>query len=283
MTLSDPSVLAYSNYAIVTVTANKASNLFAVHYPKAMAITPSSSVVLSTGIPMTATQSLLYTANITNLSPETSYVVYIAGSEEFGPSIATPISDTRTAFTTVKEGEKPSEGKQCPKGWALMDGLLLYSQCSGNGMCLDNQCNCYSSYRGDGCDQLIGEDITTANSTHHLIHTSFTIAGVQMSDDEDQDVFLQRSLQLGMAYKDHLHTAMASALDLAGSNVQVRLWEKHGGMESSSLLRGTEKERLKRVGILPYLSTENKQSLFVYVKIYRCFNIVHYISSHKPF
>lgn len=270
VTLSDASVLAYSHYALVTVTANKASNLFAVHYPKAMAITPTSSVVISTGVPMIATQSLLYTANITGLSPESSYVVYIAGTEEFGPTIATPIVDTRTAFTTVKEGDKPSEGQQCPKGWALTDGLLLYSQCSGNGICLDNQCKCYSAYRGEGCDQLNGEDVTAANSTHHLIHTSFTITGVQSSEDEDQDVFLQRSLQLGKACTLFSTAAMANTLDLDGSNVHIRLWEKQGGVKSSSL-RGAERGRLKRVGILPYLSTENKQSLFVYVRVFESF------------
>ena len=143
--------------------------------------------------------SLLYTANITNLSPETTYVVYIAGTEEFGPSIATPVADTRTSFTTVKKGDKPSEGIQCPKGWAIVDGLLLYSQCSGNGVCFDSQCRCYPSYQGEDCTIISGEDMKTANSTHHLIHTSFVLTGLDSMKNEDKDgtVFLKTSLQIG--------------------------------------------------------------------------------------
>lgn len=197
-------MLAYSNHAIVSVTANKASNLFVMHYPKSMAITPSSSVVMSTGIPMIASQSLLYTANITGLNPDSSYVVYVSGTEEFGPSIATPVSDTRTAFTTVKTGEKPSEGKQCPKGWAVIDGLLLYSQCSGNGICFDNQCTCYASYQGEGCNQLKGEDAIAANSTHHIIHSSFHL-DTPSTEDQDQDLFLQRTLQQSNNLVNHYY------------------------------------------------------------------------------
>ena len=196
--ISTPSILAYSQYALVSVTSNKPVILYIIHYEKSLALTPSSSVITSSGLQMSSTQSQVYTANITNLQPETSYVVYLTGKEEFGPIIATPITDTRTTFTTVKHGEKPSEGQQCPKGWNLNDGLLLYSQCSGHGICLDHQCKCYTPYTGDGCNMITGKDITSANSTHHLLHTAFSLSGMNYIEDSDQDVFLQTSLQFGM-------------------------------------------------------------------------------------
>lgn len=196
--LSSPSVLAYSHYAIITVTSTKPSSLYAVHYPKTMAITPTSSVVVATGMRMVLTNTLTYSVNITNLSSKSPYVVFIAGHEEFGPAVATPVSDTRTSFTTVKIGDKPSEGAQCPKGWTVMDGVLHFSQCSGHGVCLDHVCKCYDPYSGEGCDVLEGEDVISANTTHHLIHTALTLTGLTLNKDNDQDRFLQTSIQIGM-------------------------------------------------------------------------------------
>ena len=123
--------------------------------------------------------------------------MFVAGREPFGPRIATPVTDTRTAFTTVRTGEKPSTGTQCPKGWAVKNNLLLFSQCSDHGVCVDGACVCSSAYTGPSCGAMQTLGVESANTTHHLVHTALTVAGALPASDEDQDTFLQTSLQLG--------------------------------------------------------------------------------------
>ena len=227
VTLSSPSVLAYSRYAIATVTASKTADLYCLILPRSLAVTPSYSVVTTTGLSMASTNDTTYSLNITALSPTTEYVLYIAGREPFGPEIATPIADTRTSFTTVNDGDKPSEGKQCPRGWNLSDGLLLFTQCSDHGICVDSQCTCYSPYSGESCSVIQGDSVAV-NATHSTLHTRFTITGDLPDSEEDQDVFLQTTLQL----------ATAEVLDLTPSSVQIRLWEKTSMSAQSTILRG---------------------------------------------
>lgn len=252
-TLSSASILAYASYALVTVTASKSVQLYAVVFPRRLAVTPSFAVVTTTGVALRPTEAeRSYSVNITSLSPTTDYVLYLAGREPFGPEVATPISDTRTSFTTVKEGEKPSEGKQCPRGWTFQDGLLLYTQCSDNGVCIDSTCSCYPSFEGASCGEIQGEKVA-ANSTHNILHTLFTLNG-ELFDDEEEEVFVRRSLQ----------TAAAAALEMTASAVQIRLWEKT--MEPQ-MLRGLQmSERLPRKGIFPFVPAEKQRgSLYVHV------------------
>ena len=102
----------------------------------------------------------------------------------------------RTAFTTVRTGEKPSMGTQCPKGWAVKNNLLLFSQCSDHGVCVDGACVCSSAYTGPSCGAMQTLGVESANTTHHLVHTALTVSGALPASDEDQDTFLQTSLQL---------------------------------------------------------------------------------------
>ena len=219
-----------------------------------MAVTPSFSVVTTTGIALRPTDAeRSYSVNITSLSPTTDYVLYLAGREPFGPEVATPIVDTRTSFSTVKEGEKPSEGKQCPRGWTFQDGLLLYTQCSDNGVCVDSACSCYPSFEGASCGEIRGEEIA-ANATHAILHTLFTLNGELFDEDEEEEVFMRRTLQ----------TAAAAALEMTASAVQIRLWEK---TVKTQMLRGLQgSERLPRKGIFPFVSAEKQRgSLYVHV------------------
>lgn len=197
--VSQSSVLAYDRYVLLSVTASKPVHLYCLVFPKKVAVTPSSDAVMTSGVLMTTTgASTAYTANITNLSPQTEYVVFVAGREPFGPRIATPIADTRTSFTTVLAGEAPSTGMQCPKGWVMKSSLLLYSQCSDHGRCLDGICTCSTAYAGPNCGVMRTVDIDSANTTHHLLHTAITLSGALPSSDADQDTFLQTALQLGL-------------------------------------------------------------------------------------
>ena len=253
-TLSSASILAYAHYALVTVTASKSVQLFAVVFPRRLAVTPSFSVVTTTGVALhQADAERSYIVNITDLSPTTDYVLYLAGREPFGPEVATPIVDTRTSFTTVKEGEKPSEGKQCPRGWTLQDGLLLYTQCSDNGACVDSTCTCYPSFEGASCGVIQSEEVA-ANTTHNVLHTLFTLNGELFSGDEEEEVFVRRMLQ----------TAAAAALEMTAPAVQIRLWEK---TVETQMLRGLQgSERLPRKGIFPFVPAEKQRgSLYVHV------------------
>lgn len=253
-TLSSASILAYANYALVSVTASKPVQLHAIVFPRRLAVTPSFSVVTTTGIALRPTDAeRSYSVNITSLSPTTDYVLYLAGREPFGPEVATPIVDTRTSFSTVKEGEKPSEGKQCPRGWTFQDGLLLYTQCSDNGVCVDSACSCYPSFEGASCGEIRGEEIA-ANATHAILHTLFTLNGELFDEDEEEEVFMRRTLQ----------TAAAAALEMTASAVQIRLWEKTVKIQMLRGLQGSE--RLPRKGIFPFVSAEKQRgSLYVHV------------------
>ena len=196
--VSQSSVLAYDRYALLSVTASKPAHLYCLVFPKKLAVTPSVDAVMNSGVLMTAADAATsYTANITSLAPQTEYVVFVAGREPFGPRIATPVADTRTAFTTVRTGEKPSTGTQCPKGWAVKNNLLLFSQCSDHGVCVDGACVCSSAYTGPSCGAMQTLGVESANTTHHLVHTALTVSGALPASDEDQDTFLQTSLQLG--------------------------------------------------------------------------------------
>lgn len=263
VTLSSPSVLAYSRYAIATVTASKTVELYCLILPRSLAVTPSYSVVTTTGLAMSTVKDSTYSLNVTALSPTTEYVLYIAGREPFGPEIATPIADTRTSFTTVNDGDKPSEGKQCPRGWNLSDGLLLFTQCSDHGICVDSQCTCYSPYSGDSCSLIQGDE-AVVNATHYTLHTRFTVTGDLPDTEEEQDVFLQTTLQV----------TTAEALELTPSSVQIRLWEKTSVSSQSKILRGIQvsntrfqqqelplyHRRLHRRGILPYLDMQSQET-----------------------
>ena len=265
--VSQSSVLAYDRYALVTVTANKAAHLYCLVFPKKIAVTPSVETVMNSGVLMSAVGSKTsYTANVTSLTPESDYVVFVAGREPFGPHIATPVSDTRTSFSTVGVGEKPSTGKQCAKGWATTNGLLLYSQCSNRGVCSDGVCVCNSPYTGTNCGVLTHPDIKAANETHHLVHTMITVTGAIPSNDEDQDVFLQTSLQLGGCLSSLLEVATAHLLQIDSSLVQIHLWE-HDTREEAKIMLRAEEKRLRQKGVLPFFPRRMSEveSLYIHV------------------
>ena len=75
---------------------------------------------------------------------------------------------------------------------------------------------------------MIQGDSVAVNATHSTLHTRFTITGDLPDSEEDQDVFLQTTLQL----------ATAEVLDLTPSSVQIRLWEKTSMSAQSTILRG---------------------------------------------
>ena len=131
--------------------------------------------------------------------------------------------------------------------------MLLYTQCSDNGVCVDSACSCYPSFEGASCGEIRGEEIA-ANATHAILHTLFTLNGELFDEDEEEEVFMRRTLQ----------TAAAAALEMTASAVQIRLWEK---TVKTQMLRGLQgSERLPRKGIFPFVSAEKQRgSLYVHV------------------
>ena len=240
--LSTPSILAYSRYAIVTVTSTKTVELFGYVLPRSLALTPSHTVITQTGLAFTSSSSgnvngvFAYSLNITSLAPRSDYVLYITGNEPFGPFISTSITDTRTSFTTVNDGEKPSEGKQCPRGWSLRDRMIEFTQCSGNGVCIDSECSCYDRYGGSSCSRLVnaGVDVKTGNDTHHFVHTQVILEGdwdllnVKMNE-VNADVETENEVSEMVTFlKNSLQQLMAEMLMIDVSQVQIREWEMVG-------------------------------------------------------
>lgn len=256
VSLSSPSILAYSRYAILSVTTTKQAELYVVHYSRSVALTPESSLIFTTGQKMKVLSETSYTLNITDLTPTTDYVAYIAGREPFGPLIANSVADTRIAFSTVNDGDKPSEGKQCPKGWNLSDGLLLYAQCSDQGMCLDSGCICYAPYTGESCQELAVDSLIAANATHHILHTSLTMF-VDWGENSDEELiaYLKTSIRL----------AASAAADVSSASLAIRVWESKEENMGSQMIRGLERRRRGRSGILPYFWTEESSNLRVHV------------------
>ena len=261
VSISSPSILAYSRYALLSVTTTKQVELYVIHYSRSVALTPESSLVITSGQKMQALSETSYTLNITDLTPSTDYVAYVAGREPFGPLIANSVADTRIAFSTVKDGDKPSEGKQCPKGWNLSDGLLLYAQCSDQGMCLDSGCICYAPYTGESCQELAVDGSIAANSTHHILHTTLTMY-VDWGENSDDELiaYLKTSIRL----------AASAAADVSSSSLAIRVWEMKEAEEEeenveSKMIRGLEKRRRGHPGILPYIWAEESSNLRIHV------------------
>ena len=254
--LSAAAVLACSRYAILSVSSTKAVELYAIHYTRSLAITPDASLIMTSGKKMDSLSDTSYSLNITDLSPLTEYVAYISGREPFGPSIANSVSDTRISFTTVNDGEKPSEGKQCPKGWNLSDGLLLYSQCSDHGMCSDSGCICYSPYTGESCCEIATDSTVAANATHHILHTTITMS-VDWGENNDSELitYLQTSIRL----------AASAAADISSSSLAIRVWDMEEEVSASKMIRGLETRRRGRPGILPYIWTFTTPNLRIHV------------------
>lgn len=176
-----------------------------------------------------------YSADFSELDPDTTYVVYITGREEAGTIVGTSIHESsiiisRTSGTSVS----------CPEGFGLLDnGTIDLVSCSGHGRCVSGVCYCDVEFSGLSCDRVREIVLDRPDDRFVFIQGSMVLKGVvKESSDAIQTalrVFLSSTIsiplnQVQIRKWDFIYTEIAS-LARASSHVQ----RKHHSAQSSAI------------------------------------------------
>ena len=176
-----------------------------------------------------------YSADFSDLDPDTTYVVYISGREEAGTIVGTPIRESSIIISRTS-----GSSVSCPKGFGLLDnGTIDLVSCSGHGRCVSGVCYCDVEFSGVSCDRVREIVLDRPDDRFVFIQGSMVLKGVMKeSSDAIQTalrVFLSSTIsiplnQVQIRKWDFIYTEIAS-LSRASSHVQ----RKHHSAQSSTI------------------------------------------------